>query len=82
VPNNLGKVTKCESHVTTRLRYVHKQETVMPGSLNRDTAPMEILSTLEIYVTTVSIKLSVQNGASNLKDLVYGEALQPTKEPQ
>lgn len=80
MPNNLGQVTVCESHVTTRLRYVHKQETEMPGSLNRDTAPMEILSTLEVYVTTVSIKLSVQNGASNLKDLVYGEALQRTKE--
>ena len=71
---------RCVSHVSTRLRYVHKQETVMPGSLNRDTAPMEILSTLEIYVTTVSIKLNVQNGASDLKDLVYGEALQRTKE--
>ncbi len=80
MPNNLGQVIRCESHVTTRLRYVHKQETVMPGSLNRDTAPTGILSTLEVYVTTVSIKLSVQNGASNLKDLVYGEDLQLTKE--
>jgi len=59
---------------------VHKQETEMPGSPNRDTAPTGILSTLEIYVTTVSIKLSVQNGASDLKDLVYGEDLQLTKE--
>ena len=78
--DNLGQVIQCESHVTTRLRYVRKQEMAMPGSQNRDMAPMEILSTLEIYVTTVSIKLNVQNGASDLKDLVYGEALQRTKE--
>ena len=59
---------------------MHKQETVMPGSLNRDTAPTGILSTLEIYVTTVSIKLSVQNGESIKNVLESGEALQPTTE--
>jgi hypothetical protein len=52
---------------------VHKQETVMPGSPNGEAAPTEKLYTLEVYVTTVSIKLSVQNGVSNMKDLVSGE---------
>jgi len=56
---------------------VHKQETVMLGSLNRDMAPTGILSMLEIYVTTVSIKLSVQNGVSSLNDLVSGEVFLP-----
>lgn len=73
-------MNRCVSHVSTRLRYVYKQETVMLGSLNRDMAPTGISSTLEIYVTTVSIKLSVQNGVSDLKDLVSGEACLPTKE--
>jgi hypothetical protein len=59
---------------------VHKQETVMPGSLNRDMAPTGILSTLEVYVTTVSIKLSVQNGESIKNVLESGVALQPTTE--
>ncbi len=59
---------------------MHKQETVMPGSLNRDMVPTGILSTLEIYVTTVSIKLSVQNGESIKNVLESGEALQPTTE--
>jgi hypothetical protein len=59
---------------------VHKQETVMPGSPKVDTAPMGTLFTLEVYVTTVSIKLSVQNGVSSLNDLVSGEACLPTKE--
>ena len=75
--DNLGQVIRCESHVNTRLRYVRKQETVMPGSLNTERAPTEMLSTLEIYVTTVSIKLSVQNGVSSLNDLVSGEACLP-----
>ena len=80
MPNYLGSMNRCVSHVSTRLRYVHKQETVMPGFQNTEEAPTEKLSTLEIYVTTVSIKLSVQNGVSSLNDLVSGEACLPTKE--
>jgi hypothetical protein len=56
---------------------VHKQETVMPGSPKVGTGYTETLVTLEVYVTTVSIKLSVQNGVSNMNDLVSGEACLP-----
>jgi hypothetical protein len=79
VPNYLGAMKRCVSHVTTRLRYVHKQEMEKPGSLKRAKAETTSSYTLEVYVTTVSIKLSVQNGVSDLNDLVSGEVLQLTK---
>ncbi len=71
---------RCVSHVSTRLRYVHKQETVTPGSPKVGTGYTETLVTLEVYVTTVSIKLSVQNGVSSLNDLVSGEVCLPMTE--
>lgn len=70
--HNLGKVEVCESHVITRLRYVHKQEMEMPGSqsLGQDLHTKQLK--LEIYVVNVSIKLNVQNGESITKSSVSG----------
>ena len=39
-------------------------QAVTSGSLNQDSAQHQKPFTLEVYVTRVSIKLSVQNGAS------------------
>lgn len=73
--HNLGKIELCGHLVTTRTRCVHKQDLAMPGSQRSDTAPQQKLSSLEIYVESVSIKVSVQNGESATNDLEYGEDL-------
>lgn len=75
MPDNLGQVTQCVSRVTTRLRYVHKQGMETSGSQRSDMELLTKLSSLEVYVVTVSIKLNVQNGGSDTNDTVSGEAL-------
>ena len=51
------------------------QDCPMPGSQNREKAEQLNHCTLEIYVTAVSTKLSVQNGVSETKSSVSGEDL-------
>ena len=63
VPNYLGPMTQCESLVNTRILSALNQ-VVTSGSLNRDLGQHQKPYTLEVYVTSVSIKLSVQNGVS------------------
>jgi hypothetical protein len=54
---------------------VHKREVEIPGSPNlvRDYSSIQL--TLEVYVVGVSTKLNVQNGESDTRSLVSGEAL-------
>jgi hypothetical protein len=68
-------VSKCASRVNTRLRYVHKREVEIPGfpNLVRDYSSIQL--TLEVFVVGVSTKLNVQNGESDTRSLVSGEAL-------
>ena len=54
---------------------MHKSEMETSGSQRSDTAPHMKLSSLEVYVVSVSIKLNVQNGGSDTNDTVSGEAL-------
>ena len=56
-------MTQCESLVNTRILSALNQA-VTSGFLNQDLAQPKKPYTLEVYVTRVSIKLSVQNGAS------------------
>lgn len=53
------------------------QDCPTPGSQNKERAEQLNHCTLEVYVTTVSIKLSVQNGVSETKSSVFGEDLLP-----
>lgn len=54
---------------------MHKLATESSGFQKQDTEPQAKLSSLEVYVVSVSIKLNVQNGGSDMNDLVSGEAL-------
>ena len=56
-------MTQCESLVNTRILSALNQA-VTSGSLNKETDNQKSPYTLEVYVRSVSIKLSVQNGAS------------------
>lgn len=78
MPDNLGKVVRCESHVTTRLRYVRKSMAIS-GSLIRE----ETLVSLEqhsVSVHSVTIDLSVPNGESITNDTESGVVLSPNRE--
>jgi hypothetical protein len=54
---------------------VHKREVEIPGfpNLVRDYSSIQL--TLEVFVVGVSTKLNVQNGESDTRSLVSGEAL-------
>ena len=58
-------MTQCESLVNTRILSALNQA-VTSGFLNQDLAQHQKPFTLEVYVTRVSIKLSVQNGVSTM----------------
>ena len=58
-------MTQCESLVNTRILSALNQA-VTSGSLNQDSAQHQKPFTLEVYVTRVSIKLSVRNGESTM----------------
>jgi hypothetical protein len=63
VPNYLGPMTQCESLVNSRILSALNQA-VTSGFQNLDKESPQKLSTLEVYVVSVSIKMSVQNGES------------------
>jgi hypothetical protein len=56
-------MTQCENLVNTRILSALNQA-VTSGSLNLESVQHKKPYTLEVYVTSVSIKLSVQNGVS------------------
>ena len=73
--DNLGSMTQCEDPVNTRILSALNQA-VTSGFQNLDKEVNPKLSTLEVYVTSVSIKLSVQNGVSITNITESGVALQ------
>ena len=75
VRDYLGPMTQCESLVNTRILSALNQ-VATSGFLNRDSEELQKPYTLEVYVTSVSIKLSVQNGASIMSVSESGVALQ------
>jgi hypothetical protein len=75
VPDYLGSMTQCEDPVNTRILSALNQA-VTSGFQNLDKEVNLKLSTLEVYVTSVSIKLSVQNGVSITNITESGVALQ------
>ncbi len=75
MPDNLGSMTQCEDPVNTRILSALSQA-VISGFQNLDREAFPKQSTLEVYVTSVSIKLSVQNGVSITNITESGVALQ------
>ena len=63
MPDYLGSMTQCESLVNTRILSALNQA-VTSGFQNQKVVHHEKPYTLEVYVTSVSIKLNVQNGVS------------------
>jgi hypothetical protein len=59
-------MTQCEHLVNSRILSALNQA-VTSGSLNQDSALHQKPYTLEVYVVSVSIKVSVQNGVSEMK---------------
>ena len=76
--HNLGQVIQCESHVTTRLRYVLKSGETS-GSQSR-VVTLQVYTQRYEYVTNVSIELNAPNGALTTNDTVSGEDSMPVKE--
>ena len=68
-------MTQCESLVNTRILSALNQ-VVTSGFQNQDKGQNLRLTSLEVYVVSVSIKLSVQNGASITSVTESGVALQ------
>jgi hypothetical protein len=68
-------MTQCESLVNTRILSALNQ-VATSGFQNQESGQQVKPYTLEVYVTRVSIKLSVQNGASITNVLESGVALQ------
>ena len=71
----LGSMTQCEDPVNTRILSALNQ-VVTFGFQNLDKELPKKQITLEVYVTSVSIKLSVQNGVSTTNITESGVALQ------
>ena len=65
----------CESLVNTRALSVRKLEQEIIGFLNQDKELLQKPFSLEVYVTNVCIKLSVQNGQSSMSITESGAVL-------
>ena len=70
MPHNLGKVVRCESRVTTRLRFVRKS-TEISGSPTR-VEILEVSVSQRTFVTNAPIDLNALNGVSITKDMASG----------
>ena len=71
-------MTQCDHLVNTRILSALNQA-VTSGSLNQDSALHQKPYTLEVYVVSVSIKVSVQNGVSEMKLTESGVAYQSSR---
>jgi hypothetical protein len=70
MPNYLGPMKQCVSHVNTRLRYVQKL-TETSGSLNREQI-IEFSVSQRVSVEDVPINLNAPNGVYIENDLESG----------
>ena len=71
-------MTQCESLVNTRILSALNQA-VTSGSQNQDLEAHKKPYTLEVYVVSVSIKVSVQSGVSVTKLTESGVAFRSSK---
>jgi len=71
-------MTQCDHLVNTRILSALNQA-VTSGSLNQDSALHQKPYTLEVYVVSVSIKVSVQNGVSITNTMESGVAYQSSR---
>ena len=78
MPDNLGQVIQCVSHVNTRLRYVLKLM-VTSGSPTK-VQVLTIQEELRQSVRIVSIKLNAPNGASTMSNMEFGAGFPKFKE--
>ena len=78
MPDNLGQVVQCVSHVSTRLRYVRKLM-VKSGSPT-EVEVLMIHEELRQSVKSVSIKLNAPNGASTMSSMEFGAGFPKFKE--
>jgi hypothetical protein len=80
MPDNLGKVMRCESRVTTRLRYVQKSMVISGSQIT-----VEVLQVYKLQrksVVNVSIDLNAPNGVFTMNDTESGEDLLQSREKQ
>ena len=71
-------MTRCESHVNTRLRYVRR---LMPNSGSQRLVEITELSISQrTYVVNASIKLNALNGVFRTNDSESGVELHPDNE--
>ena len=80
MPNNLGQVMRCVSHVNTRLRYVLKSEETS-GSPTK-VVTLEVSQKRYEYVTNVSTELNALNGVSIMSDTESGAVLLRVRESE
>jgi hypothetical protein len=78
VPDHLGPVIRCESHVSTRLRYVRKS-VVISGSLIREETSVSS-EQHRVSVRNVPTDLNVPNGALDMNVTESGAVLSPSNE--
>ena len=80
MPDNLGSMIQCESHVNTRLRYVLKSVVTL-GSLKREET-VQVLYEQSVSVNSASTNLNAPNGASSMNDTESGVGYLPKKEKE
>ena len=70
MPNYLGQVIQCESHVNTRLRYALKSE----GTYGSQTKVVTLLMSLELSTSVLDAitDLNAPNGVLQMNDSVSG----------
>ena len=78
MPNNLGQVIRCESHVITRLRYVLKSEGIT--GFPRLVVITQSYSKRSVSVSSVSIDLNAPNGVFTKNVTASGEDSLPMTE--
>ena len=78
MPNNLGQVIRCESHVTTRLRYVLRSEETT-GSQKLAVITLSY-SRQSVSVSSASIDLNAPNGVFTKNVTASGEDSLPMTE--
>ena len=79
--NNLGQVTKCVSHVNTRLRYVRRLMQTS-GFQRKPKATLEAYVLQKNYVLSAPINLNALNGVLLTNDTEFGADYLPQTEMQ
>ena len=80
MPDNLGQVIQCVSHVNTRLRYVQRSEGTY--GFQSTLQVFQIYSEQKVFVDVVTTDLNAPNGALTMNDTVSGVDLAPLRESQ